>query len=331
MGETNNISEVAAKISKDIFRHFGWHKNHKHDDNFECVNSDHLTESGEASKKLHPGDVVFHYVDPYTQKRVFLHTDLKSYGAKSITHRKIRTALTSLCMTIECANESEDWHSKYLINDDLPHEVRGLLFVHNHDNQSTDEFEKALSKVDTSTLPLAKRQIIHTVGPTDIQRLYTIVNDIARLKSDDELPKDYSFHYPDLVLHKRLGNPASQAATIELLASPFITLLHESCGDVRSGYVIYYNRDGATPAEFEYLLDYLSRFQMLDAKINIRIRVTSPRAPNDLKTIFERACAHYVKLWGFDPYRKSLVDSISIDRTTTVNSNYNPGDAGWKK
>jgi hypothetical protein len=84
MGETINIGEAAPIISKDIFERFGWKIHPKRDDNFACVNDEHTTDDKEP-KETHPGDAVFHYEDPYLGKRIYLHTDFKSYSKKAIT------------------------------------------------------------------------------------------------------------------------------------------------------------------------------------------------------------------------------------------------------
>ena len=133
MSETVNIAEIAVKISKDIFKHFLWEIHPKRDDNFKCNNPEHLGD-GKKPKETHPGDAVFFYDDPYLGKRIYLHTDLKSYAKDSITSTSLRKAFKSLCMTVECANESPEWRNKYSVDPSEPHEVRGMLFIHNHDN-----------------------------------------------------------------------------------------------------------------------------------------------------------------------------------------------------
>ncbi|MES2833049.1 MAG: hypothetical protein V4695_13795, partial [Pseudomonadota bacterium] len=95
MAETINIGEVAAKISKEIFRHFFWETHQKKDDNFKCNNENHVGD-GKKPKETHPGDVVFYYEDPYLGRRIYLHTDLKSYGTDSINATKLRGAFTNL-------------------------------------------------------------------------------------------------------------------------------------------------------------------------------------------------------------------------------------------
>lgn len=331
MAETINIGEIATKLSKDIFKHFLWTKHHKHDENFKCTNPEHTSEGKDPKpKESHPGDVVFYYSDPYLGKTVYLHTDLKSYAKKSITSTKLRSAFKSLSMTIECAKESEDWRKKYSVLDDEAHEVRGLLFVHNHDNKFTQSFSDTIARMDLKSLPLSAGAIIHFLGPEDIQRLYSIGNDIIRMRNEDELPREYTFYYPDLVMVRRHGDGTDQAATIESLTGPYLILRHGEAANCAPGFVIYYNRPGASPEEFEYFLDCLSRYQMLERDQQIRIRVTNGSAIDDLKSVFDKAKKKYAKSWGFDPAREAILAKIEIDRITSVTNTYNPGDMGWR-
>lgn len=330
MAETTNIAEIAVKISKEIFKYFFWETHQKHDDNFECINKEHLG-AGSKAKISHPGDVVFFYEDPYLGKRIYLHTDLKSYAADSISSTSLRNAFKSLCMTIECAKESSDWRNKYSVDASESYEVRGMLFIHNHDNGYDKNFYEAIDKIDLSSLPVSPGSILHFLGPKDIQRLYNISNDIMRLMAGEELPKKYTFYYPDLVLYRRQGDVWNQPATIESLTGPYLIIKHECIGTNGAGYVIYYNRPGESPEEFEYFLDSLSRYQMLESGEKIRIRVTDGNAIDDLKSVFKTAKKKYAKAWGFDPARESILDQIEIDRITSVTNTYNPGDMGWKE
>jgi hypothetical protein len=326
MGETANIAEVAQRISKDIFKHFRWHMHPKRDVNFECVNEEHLSSAGKP-KKSHPTDAVFSYDDPYLGVRINLLSDLKSYAANTITHNKIRTALKSLAVSVECANVSEDWRTKFLVTSES-NEVRGLLFVHNHDKKYRNLFYEELKKVHTNTLPIAQNTCLHYLGPQDIQRLYTIANDIIRLRNDDELSNSYTFYYPDLVLYRRQGDVWGQSATIESLCGPFLIIKDRHQG--ASGYVIYYNRPGSTVDEFVYLLDCFSRYQMIDSNESIRIRIVSQEADGDVKSRFLAASDRYARVWGFDPERTMILESIEIERVTAVSDNYDPGDLGWR-
>lgn len=330
MSETINIGEIAAKLSKDIFKHFMWEMHPKHDDNFLCSIKEHLGE-GKKKKDTHPGDVVFYYDDPYLGKRIYLHTDLKSYAKDSITSTSLRNAFKSLCMTIECAKESQDWRQKYSVDASEQHEVRGLLFIHNHDNGYGKPFYDAVDKVNLQNLPIAPGSIIHFLGPQDIQRLYSIANDIIRLKHEDILPKKYSFYYPDMVMIRRQGDVWNQPATIETLTSPYIIIKHECTDSHGKGYIIYYNATGACTEEFEYFLDSLSRYQMLDSGEEIKVRVTHSGTIDELRSKFHMAKKKYIKAWGFDPIRAEILESIEIDEVTSVTNTYNPGKMGWKE
>lgn len=331
MAETANIATVAEKISKDIFKHFLWKTHPLRDDNFACCNSEHRNESGN-SKQTHPGDVVFFYDDPYKEATVYLHTDLKSYKESSINSNTLRKAFQSLCMTIECANESDDWRQKYSISSDQKHEVRGLLFVHNHDNGHEDKFDKALENISFSNLPVASGTYIHFFGPKDIQRLYTIGNEIIRLKSEEIIPNNfnYTFFYPDLVIVRRHAEIWNQSATIESLTGPYLILKYHAFETNKPGYVIFYNRNGAKVEEFEYFIDMLSRYQLLNSENDIHIRVTSLNPDENINSNFETAKKKYSKSWGFDPVRIALLDEINLELVTCVTSTYNPGFMGWR-
>lgn len=329
MAETKNIGDIAEKISKDIFKHFMWEIHPKRDDNFKCSNNEHKGKGGK-SKATHPGDVVFYYTDPYLGKTIYLHTDLKSYAADSISTNQLRTAFKSLSMTIECGKESSNWREKYSVDESEAHEVRGMLFVHNYDANYEKSFDEAINRINLSSLPVAPGSILHFLNPYDIQRLYSIVNDIMRLKSEDELPKKYTYYYPDLDMIRRQGDVWNQPATLESLVAPYLIIKHPKIEKTEPGYLIYYNRPGESPEEFVYFLDTLSRYQMLESGQKIRIRVTDKSAIDDLKSVFETAKRKYVKAWGFDSDREEILNGIDIERITSVTSTYNPGDMGWR-
>src|SRR5512138_3575803 len=185
MAETKNISEIAAVISDEIFKFFLWDIHPRRDDNFKCVNPEHVSASG-APKSTHPGDVVFYYDDPYLQKRIYLHTDLKSYADGSITATRLKDAFKSLCMTVECASQSSNWREKYSVDVAQAHEVRGLLFVHNYTKGDEKPFYDALAKIKLQNLPVSTGTVLHFLGPRDIRRFWSIGNDIMRLTYDKQ-------------------------------------------------------------------------------------------------------------------------------------------------
>lgn len=327
VAETSNIAEVASKVSKDIFKVFKWHPHPKKDENFDCVNSAHRRKGQE--NLTHPADVVFRYDDPYLRKAVYLNTDLKSYKGETITARKVRSALVSLARAVECARVSEQWRSKYAVTE--AHEVRGLLFVHNHDGKYRNVFHDLVRKIDLAKLPLVQDTILHFLGPHDIQRLLNVANDILRMKGLGELPSNFHFHYPDLILSRRHTDEEAQAATIESLTGPFLIIKHTDSECAKRGYVVYYNREGNSVEEFTYFIDCMSRFQLLESDQTIRIRCVAEHTSSDMKANFAAATARYAKIWGFEPSREKILQAISIDRITTTSPNYNPGDFGWER
>lgn len=341
MAETVNIGEISNRLSIDIFAAFKWSAHPKREDNFPCTNPQHLVKSDgkkgpdgqeikPKQKESHPGDVVFHYTDPYLKKKVYLHTDLKSYAKESVSTQKIRAAIESLAMTVDCARNSAHWRKKYSIDENEDIEVRGLLFVHNHDGLFTDDFDKTVRKTNFGSITIAPNVYIHFLGPHDINRLFTIANDIIRLQHQKTLPEAYSFYYPDLVMSRRQGDVFGQAATIEVLTAPYSIITYETGPKTPPGYLIYYNGYGGSADEFVYFLDSLSRFQMLEPGKLIRIRIVNTKAHEDLLSHFHAAVVRYAKAWGFDEARRLVLEEIKVEAVTAVASNYSPGFIGWR-
>ncbi len=350
MGETINISELAGEISRDIFKPFHWKVHPKKDENFVCVREDnHFPQVSDESKakgkkaklnkkqedvparKTHPTDVAFHYIDPYTGRRVYFLSDLKSYAEKTLkSGAKIRSALWSLCKSIDCADASSEWTSRY-VNEDESWEVRGLLFAYNHDGKYLGKFEQYLSTTNLSELPLPTGRIVHVLDPRRIANLLSIVADMGVLQINKELGLQHTFVYPDLVEFKRSGDPWEQPATIEALCGPYMILKHrnsESEGTL--GYVIYYTGPGKSFSEFIYLIDTLSRFQMFLDKAPIRIRMVSPEAGADYQANLLTAKNRYIVGWSMDEYRKQELELISIGAVKAAVPSYSALDTGWR-
>lgn len=343
MSETVNIGEIANKISEDIFKFFRWQSHPKRDDNFKCTNSDHKiknkpvkvsaenSEEDENNKKTHPGDVLFFYQDPYLGSRVYLHTDLKSYAKETISRQKIRSAIESLAMTIDCARNSDEWRRLYSVPDDCNHEVRGLLFVYNHDGNYQKKFSEAIKTTDLSTIPVAPNVYVHFLGPEDISRLYTITNDIVRLQHAEVLPKEYSFYYPDLVMWRNQEGIFNQPATIESLTAPYFIINYKKQDSENMDYLIYYNRSGESVDEFEYFLDSLSRYQMLEPGKKISVRLVSKTTDQNFLSNFYAAKERYARAWGLGMSRIDVLNDIKIDQVIAVAAAYTAPALGWKE
>lgn len=337
MAETANIAEVAKKVMYDIFQVFFWELRPLQDVNFDCKLDHHTTETGKP-KLSHPCDVMFWYLDPYLNKIIYLHTDLKSYSKSSLKQKKIRDALNSLGLTLECAAVSDSWREKFLKQDDEAYEVRGLLFVANHDNKAPVDFNNQLDKISKTNLGIAKSQVLHVLGPRQISDLYSVAVDIRLSIQGKQLSQFYRFFYPDQTLWKRqVADDVRTAATIETLLSPYFILKHEALKDddenviLRPGSLIYYSRRGDTVDEFIYLLDSLLRYQLVNARESVRIRIFNRERSQNFKTNFDQAKTKYCKTWGFEGNREREIGDITIDAISQIQSNYVPDEIGWRE
>lgn len=338
-GETANISEIANKVSEDLFKWFKWSKVPLMDENFTCVKND-----SHAPKKVnhtHPVDAVFHYFDPHLNKEVYLNTDLKSYAKNSITAIKIRDALKSLATTIDCARASAEWKSKYIL-EQKTYEIRGMLFVYNHDGEYDKSFYETFKGVSLDSIKIQKDQLIHIVNPALINYMHTIVGDMTKLHHEGKFPEQlYSFFYPDLYLHKAHGSHDDRAATIESIAAPYLIIQHEAVTKYdekeksiketfQRGFLVYYNRDGGTDTEFMYLFDALSRFQILNQECTIRIRVANSNPSQNIMPNYSRAINLYVMDWEFDEYKRKQLENISLELVDISKPFYCPSKIGWR-
>ncbi len=347
MAETENIGKMAEIVSKEIFDVFRWERISLYNVNFECKKP---TEHGSKDTYTHPVDVVFHYLDPYTGKRVLLNTDLKSYAAGTISTIKVRNALKSLAKTIECARLSKEWQQRYAQFPE-PLDIRSLLFVYNHTGNFDREFystffhKKADEKkqiIDPASIPLKKNQILHIIEPLRISYLYTIITDLHTLISSRKFPhldeSRHWFYYPELFLHKTHFNKYERAASIEMLCSDFLIIGHDAVMNnanvvvENAGFVVYYNGRGETTDEFIYLLDTLSRNQMLDSSASIKIRCAHFDKSLNITTSFRNAINEYSAAWGFDEYKKNRLEEIrknfhTISQIKTILSEV---DVGWR-
>jgi len=333
-GEVANIAAVANRITKDIFGWFKWEEIPIYDENFKCHKVDkHKKKSKKQYKEhTHPVDVVFRYFDPYLNEHIFLNADLKSYAKSSIKTDSVRAAIESLAKTIDCASGGDEWQKKYVL-DDVDYQVRGLLFIYNHDNEYDKDFMEHIKAIDPDKLLIPENSFIHLLDPARIVYLYTIVNDMMRLVASKEFPdSDYSFLYPELLLHKRHGDNDNLPATIETLCSPYMIIKHgppDSNSDM-GGYVIYYNQSGSTDKEFKYLFDILSGLQILGTRETIKIRVAHHEPDQLIKSNYQSAINAYVSDWGLDEYKRRDLERIEFEVVTQTLPNYMPGILAWR-
>lgn len=353
-GETANIGAMAEKISDEIFKWFKWELVGTTNQNFSCIKK----EEHQNSTGNHPTDVVFRYFDPYLNRFVYFNTDLKSYAAGSITPTSMRNALVSMARSIDCAESSSEWQERYCYSGGNA-EVRGLLFVYNHDGNYDQHFydvfsgkrhkkSKQKSKdvetergINIANLPIKKGQKIHIVEPRVISYLKSIITDIKALCFEKIIPQDnFQYYYPDLILHKVNGDPNNMPATIEALTGPFFIIKHGPVVEYsqggkeklinNGGYIIYYNGEGRNELEFIYIFDTLSKFQLLDGKSNIRIRLVNENRYIEVNSVYEKSKHSYAREWGFDDYKKSIIDNIDFHIVDIFNYRFSDVEIGWR-
>lgn len=257
MAETQNIGEMAKIISEDMFSYFGWKKCAPEDINWKCENIEH-------EKKTHPADVVFYYDDPYTNTRIYIHTDLKSFAESTLERLELESVLKSLSMQVECAEISEEWQKLYA-EENIDYKIHGMLFIYNHDNNFIRALTNKLNKVPREIINTPKKSMLYVLDPNDIFWLDNISTHISKLLEKEELSKEYTFFYPQRKDQATIGN--SNAATIDLLKSPFLIIEDKNTNLV----VVFYRPDGSEVDEFVYLVDYLRHHQLIESQNKIKV------------------------------------------------------------
>jgi hypothetical protein len=356
-GETEAIAKMAERVSQDILDWFRWSRVKLPNQNFDCVKG--VIHAPKKASHTHPVDAVFWYHDPYLNRAVYFNTDLKSYAVGSIDASQIFPALKSLAHTIDCARVSEEWQDRYVLAQ-APYEVRGMLFVYNHDAEYDKGFYELLTKSVTrrtskqpkprepntprlESIPIQDGQSIHIVEPRLISYLTTVIADTQRLHTEGSFPEQqYEFFYPELKLHKTNGAKLERPATIEMLAGPYLIIRHDKVVKYSEstkaledrypeGFVIYYNRAGESAEEFVYFLDILSGYQILDGDQKIRVRIAHHSPALDVKSNFKRAISLYAQEWGFDRYKLARLEAIEMAEVEVAKYSFSRVDIGWER
>ncbi|EOC1346527.1 hypothetical protein ACI093_001580 [Cronobacter turicensis] len=351
MAENGPREDLAKLISEKIFEKFKWRQHGPTDHDFPCEDEINHKPADKKTQHTHPVDVVFHYKDPYLNKTIYLNTDLKSYSKGALNNKMIEAGLSSLAKTIDCASFSSLWSERYITSVGQ-YEIRGMLFVYNHDNDFQHDFYnffhpekpakgKRAAAVNLDNIDLKSGQQLHIIEPKTINYLMAVVSDMNEMIAEFRFPRnDYGFFYPQLTFHKVLTSEEYLPATIETLTSPFMIIKHgpvidydrSICSDVTKypeGYVIYYNRPGTSELEFSYLLDALSSYQILNAKNNIRIRVAGQNKTEGVRSNFTRALEKYAHEWGYDEAAKEKLYSIELHIVPVQKEFYSTDERSW--
>ncbi|MDF7630477.1 hypothetical protein PUG46_14495 [Erwiniaceae bacterium L1_55_4] len=352
MAENGPIEDLAKRISDDLLSRFKWHQNGPSDRDFPCDDEPKHKPENKKQKHTHPVDVVFSYKDPYLNKVIYLNTDLKSYKAGSINATNIETALGSLAKTIECAKHSSEWSDKYNFTQ-IDSEIRGLLFVFNHDNQMQHDFYEFFNPpkplkgrrdkaVNLENIPLCSGQQIHIIEPFLINYMLAVTSDMNEMIANKEFPDDeYGFYYPQLNFHKVAVTEKYPPATIEVLTSPFMIVKHGAVYRYNrvkrveeevypEGFVVYYNRKGNSDNEFFYLLDVLSNYQILDGINKIRIRLAYREKDERILSHFQRGVEKYAHEYGLDEETKKRLEDIDVKVLSSVKEFFSAEVLSWE-
>jgi hypothetical protein len=318
MAETEALARMAEKVSEEIFSLFKWTEHGSRNQNWDCVCQE------EHQKTTHPSDIVFSYDHPYSSQRIFLNVDLKSYGASSINKGKLISAVENLALSVTCANLSTDWGNRYA-SQYADREIAGLLFVYNHDGEYDKDFDSLLEKVEFDKVPLRPNRKLYVFGPKQTTYLINIAHDL-KLKFASE-NNEFSFHYPDLV-HAHPHTQSQDAASIELLLSPW-QIVKPKKKDTKIDYLCcYYNGIGESLDEFKYLIDYFFRYQILDDDLKIRILApfACPEAGRNLKNAKDAYAGDFYKLREF----RARLDRIEYYPMSTVNMRFSAENIGME-
>lgn len=318
MGETNNIALIADKVAKDLFRPFGWVVKGPPNTNSPCqkdhANGGTIVPEGGGT---HPSDVVFHYDDPYSPRSILLLTDLKSYATGTIKKSKVSGALASLANSVDCANVVSEWADRFASNED-DFDVRGLLFVYNHDGEYDPVEFRALVERCLDSAKLAYGRRIYVIGPSDIAHLSAVAHDLKSLRG--ETPGlSYKWFTRDLVSHKSRTTTYSSAACIETLLGAWqIAGIIKPNETVPSSLRLYYRCSPDTSsAELEYVLEFLFRYRLADG--DVKICLVGPEGP--VRNRFQTAIDNMVEgLFGDAVFagRLARVTCESLSRTVQM-------------
>jgi hypothetical protein len=323
-GESENISKMAEMLTKEMFNEFFWEQSGPININWECVNENH-------KKKTHPSDIVFSYQEPYLNSRTYLNCDLKSYSKKSINKISIKTAIENLSMAVSCAENSEDWQKKYIISNNDNFTVHGLLFIYNHDGEYDNDFQIILEEATQTNIQLALNRRIYILSPKDICYLYTVVNDLKRLRGDGYLPQihDYQYYYPDLINKKVVSARTRFAATMEMLLGPFLVLRYKiQKKNNIFGLLIYYKKEGKSTEEFIYIIDYLFYYQQLQNYEKIDICLINPS--KDAPAIFAIAKKEYLVKLNESEKLEERLNAINYRSVNNIFKSFSEVEIGMR-
>lgn len=323
MAETANIAKMAEILSQDVFAEFQWQKIGPLNQNIPCLREE------QHGVKTHPTDIVFYYDEPYSPVRTYVNVDLKSYAAGSISVAIVRAALESLAKAITCAEISQVWQERYVLNTDTP-EICGMLFIYNHDGEYDRRFNQILAQIKVESLDIPKNSKIVVLGPQDVFWINNVMHEIAFMRGGRGIlpAREFCrFEYPHLVRKKKVQLEKARAATLEMLTAPWILLSFvDPKKSNRKGFVLFCRRSGETVEEFLYLLDYLMHYQILVSDTDVYLKFLEPST--NAAALFDKAKAQYLEEVGGAEELKGRLATIVFGQMNEVRTKFSDVELG---
>lgn len=351
MVETASTAKIAENESKQMLEFFRWstYSDTLENNDYLCQDTERHFPDGQYDQ--HPLDIVFSYIHPYTGKEIFFYCDLKSYSSSSISPPKLREALKSLGQSISCARDNEQWRIDFS-NPDFSGEVRGLLFLLNHDGDYSQDILSKLNVVakfepqehrgniktlNVENLHIDPNQFVHIMDPTVIVYMQTIRKDIQSLRGSLKFPlgnKNYYFYYPNLELHRTQGDESKFPATVEVLCGPYLIVGNLASEQIDAdsdkvikfspGFIVYYRLDGSTQEEFLFLIDQLSRYQMFNNSKKVNVRQIHLNPHINAEKNFNNALIEYNKTWSVNGLNPISDGQLTFNQISNLEKKFLP-------
>lgn len=351
MAETIRIAELANLITSEIASFLKWDVHPENDLNFNCLMStSHFDDAQATDQKTHPTDIVISYFDPYENKKIYFNTDLKSYDSSSIGYSNVRDWLSKITKGTVCSCVSSEWKQRYGIGGS--YDIRGLLFVYNHDGNFDKPFYsfihdypnpphtgvRAPKRFHLKDLKVPANIKIHIIEPILIDNILSIKHDLNVLKIAGKIPQNndqspISFYYPNRQRFKSRIKPEECPATIELINGPFFVMnynnyisyqlnpINPQVPDIiqhKRGNIIYYRDNGETVDEFIYLIETLMMYDLIYEDCDTRIRHCSRLKSPNAKQNFLNAIEKYCLLWDYSENMKFIFNKIEFEEVTII-------------
>jgi hypothetical protein len=312
MAETKNIDKMAELISNSIFKELKWTIHPTNDVNWDCCLTHH-------EKKTHPTDVVFSYDDPYSGVIQYIQTDLKSYCKSSISDLRVRNAVKSLALQVECAKSSSEWNDLFRANE-TKFDLHGMLFIYNNDGDYDAKLFDKIKTLFQHNFSLPEKSTVNIFSPRLIRFLMSVVDDIKTRRNieDDESEAalwtkvakrtECGFYYPDKQ-NKCADNSKVLPASISMIMSGALLFSYKHPIHKEKILNIYWDEEPDSHQHFIYLFEYIFNYQMLN--VFEKIYIITPFSTKSF-SFFSIAKKIYNKQYATTVYQEEKIDKVNI-------------------